>query len=89
MRELFSFVLPMMTSDLMPVMKGAVIVLLLGHYYGLRDVALYRVVMPAANMNFLVGTHGRDAVYAFGNADYWREATRKAWFNCTGARQPG
>jgi O-antigen/teichoic acid export membrane protein len=54
-RELFSFVLPMMTSDLMPIVKGAVIVLLLGRYHGLRDVALYRVVMPAANMNFVVG----------------------------------
>jgi len=54
-RELFSFVLPMMTSDLIPVMKGTVIVLLLGRHCGLRDVALYLVVMPAANMNCIVG----------------------------------
>jgi len=54
-RELFSFVVPMMTSDLVPIMKGAVIILLLGRYYGLKDVAFYRVVMPAANLNFVVG----------------------------------
>lgn len=54
-RELFSFVVPMMTSDLMPILNDAVLVLLLGHYAGLRDVAFFRVVIPAAALNHVVG----------------------------------
>jgi O-antigen/teichoic acid export membrane protein len=77
----------MMTSDLMPILNESVVVLLLGYYCGLRDVAFYRVFMPAAAMNHLVGlTSGLlympAAARLFANSDreglchlYWRTAT--------------
>jgi O-antigen/teichoic acid export membrane protein len=54
-REVLSFVLPMMTSDLMPILNDSVVVLLLGHYASLRDVAFFRVVIPVAALNHIVG----------------------------------
>jgi O-antigen/teichoic acid export membrane protein len=87
-RELFGFMLPMMTSDLMPILNESVVVLLLGYFHGLRDVALYRVVMPVAALNHLVGlTSGMlympAAARLFASGDrqglshlYWRSA---AW----------
>jgi O-antigen/teichoic acid export membrane protein len=86
-RELFSFVLPMMTSDLMPILNESIVVLLLGYYCGLQDVAFYRVVVPVAAMNHLIGlTSGLlympAAARLFANGDseglrhlYWRTAT--------------
>ncbi len=53
-REVFSFTVPMMTSDLVAILNQAVVVLLLGYFYSMRDVAFYRVVLPAAAMNQLV-----------------------------------
>jgi O-antigen/teichoic acid export membrane protein len=86
-RELFSFAVPMMTSDLMPILNDAVLVLLLGHYAGLRDVAFFRVVIPAAALNHVIGlTAGLlympQASRFVANGDhkalaqiYWRTAT--------------
>ncbi len=53
-REVLSFTVPMMTSDLVTILNQSVVVLLLGYFYGMRDVAFYRVVLPVATMNQLV-----------------------------------
>ena len=50
-REVFSFTIPMMTADVLALLIQSVAVFLLGHYHGLREVAFYRVVLPAAAMN--------------------------------------
>jgi O-antigen/teichoic acid export membrane protein len=55
-REIFSFSLPMMTTDLVLLANQSLPVLLLGYLYDLKMVAMYRVVLPAAGINMLVMT---------------------------------
>jgi O-antigen/teichoic acid export membrane protein len=51
LREVFSFTLPMMTTDLLGILNQSTVVLLLGYYHTVRDVAFFRAVLPAAAMN--------------------------------------
>jgi O-antigen/teichoic acid export membrane protein len=86
-RELLSFVAPMMTSDLLLVLNDSVLVLMIGYYSGLRDAALFRLVIPVAAMNHIVGNmtgilYIPAAARLFANHDreglghlYWRTAT--------------
>ncbi|HWR36975.1 MAG TPA: flippase [Clostridia bacterium] len=54
-REMFSFAVPILTSEFVTgSMMSAVAVLLLGHYHGLTQVAIYRVAVPAARVNLTV-----------------------------------
>ena len=91
-RELLSFVAPMMTSDLLFVLSDSGLVLLIGYYYGLRDAALFRMVLPLAAMNHIVNNmtgilYMPAAARMFANNDreglghlYWRTATWVAVF---------
>ncbi len=91
-RELLSFVAPMMTSDLLSVLGDSGLVLLIGYYYGLRDAALFRMVLPVAAMNHIVNNmtgilYMPAAARMFANNDreglehlYWRTATWVAVF---------
>jgi O-antigen/teichoic acid export membrane protein len=53
-REVFSFTVPMMTSDLVSILNQSFVVMVLGYYFGMREVALLRVVIPAAAINSMV-----------------------------------
>jgi len=55
-REVFSFTIPLLTSDLVYVVMHTSDVILLGHFGGTTDVAEFRVVSPAATLNLLVMT---------------------------------
>jgi O-antigen/teichoic acid export membrane protein len=53
-REIFSFTIPLLSSDLVYTAMNTSDVVLLGHYGGATDIAAFRVVMPAAMLNQLV-----------------------------------
>ena len=53
-REIFSFTIPMMTSDLVSILNQSVVVMILGYYFGLHEVAMLRVVVPAAAINGMI-----------------------------------
>jgi O-antigen/teichoic acid export membrane protein len=53
-RDVFSFTLPMMTSDLVSMLNQSAVVIILGYYFGMKDVALLRAVIPAAAINGMV-----------------------------------
>jgi O-antigen/teichoic acid export membrane protein len=53
-REIFSFTIPLLSSDLVYTAMNTSDVVLLGHYGGATDVAAFRVVMPAAMLNQVV-----------------------------------
>jgi len=53
-REIFAFTIPMMTSDLLTVVMHSADALLLGYFKDMTEVALYRVVLPAAALNKIV-----------------------------------
>jgi O-antigen/teichoic acid export membrane protein len=55
-REILSFTVPLLTSDLVYMAMNTSDVILLGHYGGPVDVAAFRVVTPAATLNQLVMT---------------------------------
>lgn len=86
-RELLSFVAPMMTSDLLLVLTDSGLALLIGYYCGLREAALFRIVIPLAALNHIVGNmtgilYMPAAARLFANNDrdglghlYWRTAT--------------
>jgi O-antigen/teichoic acid export membrane protein len=87
MREVFSFTVPMMTADVLVILIQSVAVLLLGYYHGMREVAFYRVVLPAAAMNQTVAITSAllylpaaARLFAAGDSAglrqlYWRTAT--------------
>jgi O-antigen/teichoic acid export membrane protein len=87
MREVFSFTVPMVSSDLLALLIQSVAVFLLGYYHGMREVAFYRVVLPAAAMNQTVAITSAllylpAAARLFAAGDYpglrhlyWRTAT--------------
>jgi O-antigen/teichoic acid export membrane protein len=53
-REVFSFTIPLLTSDLLYMAMNTSDVILLGHYGGAEDVGAFRVVWPAAHLNQVV-----------------------------------
>jgi O-antigen/teichoic acid export membrane protein len=55
-REVLSFTIPLLTSDLVYMAMNTSDVILLGHFGGAADVAAFRVVTPAATLNQLVMT---------------------------------
>ncbi|MFQ5629291.1 MAG: oligosaccharide flippase family protein, partial [bacterium] len=55
-KEIFSFTIPLMTSDLVSIVMNSVNILLLGYFYDSTEVAFYRVVIPAARLNKIVMT---------------------------------
>lgn len=85
-RELLGFSIPLMTTDLMTVVNGSVIVIILGHFHNFDAVAMYRVVLPAAALNKIVMTgfsllYTPHAARLFARGDnaalnqlYWRTA---------------
>lgn len=54
--EVFSFALPLLTTDLVYVLLNTSDTVLLGYFGTTADVAAYRVVVPAAHLNQLVYT---------------------------------
>ncbi len=55
-KEIFSFTIPLLTSELVSVVMHSADTLLLGYYHGTTDVASYRVILPATNFNSMVMT---------------------------------
>jgi O-antigen/teichoic acid export membrane protein len=55
-REVFSFTIPLLTSDLVYMAMNTSDVILLGHFGGAEDVGAFRVIWPAAHLNQLVMT---------------------------------
>jgi O-antigen/teichoic acid export membrane protein len=53
-RELFGFSLPLLTSELLLILRGTVIVIILEHFHSVASVAEYRAVLPVAALNMLV-----------------------------------
>jgi O-antigen/teichoic acid export membrane protein len=53
-REVLSFTVPLLVSDLVYVVMNATTVLILGHFHGLADVAFLRAQQPIAAINQLV-----------------------------------
>jgi O-antigen/teichoic acid export membrane protein len=53
-RELFGFSLPLLTSELSVILRGAFIVILLEYFHASGSVAEYRAVLPVAGLNTLV-----------------------------------
>lgn len=53
-RDVFSFTVPMMTSDLVTVLNQSAVVIILGYYFGMKEVALLRAVIPAAAINGMI-----------------------------------
>jgi O-antigen/teichoic acid export membrane protein len=53
-REIFSFSVPLMASNVIGMMGSAIPVLLLGYFHPMSTVAYYRVVLPAACMCSMV-----------------------------------
>ena len=53
-REIFSFTVPLMTSDLLAVVMTSLAVLLLGYFADMEQVAFFRVVLPVAVLNRMV-----------------------------------
>jgi len=54
LREVFGFTVPLLTSDLINTVIISAATFLLGYWRGTVDVALFRVVFPAARLNMLV-----------------------------------
>ncbi len=53
-RELFAFALPLLTSSLVAVVMHSADTMILGYFHPTTEVALYRVVLPAATLNTIV-----------------------------------
>jgi O-antigen/teichoic acid export membrane protein len=53
-KEIMAFTLPVLTTDLVSVVMNSVDVWLLGYFHSTTEVAFFRVVVPAADMNTLV-----------------------------------
>jgi O-antigen/teichoic acid export membrane protein len=55
-KEIFAFTLPLLSSDLVNILTHSADTLLLGYFHNPTEVALYRVVLPAAHFNKLIMT---------------------------------
>jgi O-antigen/teichoic acid export membrane protein len=53
-KELFAFTLPLLSSDLVAVLMHSSDTFLLGYFHDTTQVAMFRVVLPAAHMNNIV-----------------------------------
>jgi O-antigen/teichoic acid export membrane protein len=53
-RELFSFTLPLLSTELVFMLRSHLAVLLLGHFSGALAVAAFRAVVPVARLNMVV-----------------------------------
>ena len=53
-KEIFAFTIPLLSSDLVTVLMHSSDTLLLGYFHDTTQVALFRVVLPAAHMNNIV-----------------------------------
>jgi O-antigen/teichoic acid export membrane protein len=55
-KEIFSFTLPLLSSDLVSILNNSANALILGYFFNATEVAMYRVILPAADFNKLVMT---------------------------------
>ncbi|MCG3118591.1 MAG: hypothetical protein ALAOOOJD_00811 [bacterium] len=55
-KEVFAFTIPLLSSDLVSILTNSANTLILGYFHNPSEVALYRVVLPAADFNKLVMT---------------------------------
>lgn len=53
-REIFGFTIPLMTSDLVSIVMHSLNVMILGYFYDTSEIALFKVVLPAAQLNKIV-----------------------------------
>ncbi|HZM15512.1 MAG TPA: oligosaccharide flippase family protein [Candidatus Krumholzibacteria bacterium] len=53
-REMFAFTLPLLSTNLVPMVMHSIATLILGYYHQSTEVAMYRVVLPAAQLNNIV-----------------------------------
>lgn len=53
-REVFSFTIPLLSSDILYVLMNTSDAILLGHFRGAPEVGAFRVIQPAAGLNQLV-----------------------------------
>jgi O-antigen/teichoic acid export membrane protein len=92
-REILSFTIPLLTTDLVYVALNTTDALVLGHFWGATDVAAYRVVQPLVGLNQLVYSSftllympAASRLFARGDRDgvahlYWRTAIWMAVFS--------
>lgn len=86
-REVFGFSVPLLTTDVLQVVKGSAVVLFLEYFRSSTEVAEYRAIVPLAGMNLVVMQSFRllytpMAARMFANNDrqginglYWKTAT--------------
>lgn len=55
-KEIFAFTIPLLTSDLVMVVMHSADTIILGYFHDTTQVALYRVILPAAHFNKIVMT---------------------------------
>lgn len=55
-KEIFAFTIPLLTSDLVLVIMHSADTMILGYFHDTTQVALYRVILPAAHFNKIVMT---------------------------------
>jgi O-antigen/teichoic acid export membrane protein len=53
-REIFSFSVPLLSTDVVLILKGSMVVLLLEYFRGATGVADFRAVLPVASLNLVV-----------------------------------
>src|SRR5882762_380357 len=53
-REVFGFTIPLLSSDLVFMLRSSLVVLLVEHFRGTIDVAAFRAVLPVAMLNMIV-----------------------------------
>lgn len=86
-REVFSFSTPLLTSDVMNILKSSFVVVLLQYFASTTEVAEFRAVVPVAGLNLIVMQSFKylftpEAARLFARQDsqgindlYWRSAT--------------
>jgi O-antigen/teichoic acid export membrane protein len=91
-REVFSFSTPLLTSDVVNILKSSFVVVLLGYFATTTAVAEFRAVVPVAGLNLMVMQSFKylytpEAARLFARQDsqginnlYWRSATWIAVF---------
>lgn len=53
-REVFGFTVPLLTTDLVYILRTSVLIILLEHMKGTAEVAGYRAVLPVSRLNLLI-----------------------------------
>jgi len=53
-REIFSFTLPLLSTDLVYLLRNFMVVAVLQYFYSTTEIAAYRAVLPVAGLNMLV-----------------------------------